>query len=246
MKTKVKILLFSYLIFDILSSCSLLTEYVTIGPLTYTKINDGTEFKLYYCDRNYSGEINIASEVDGIPVTTIGDAAFSECTGLTGNLIIPDSITSIGKGAFYQCSGFTGSITFPSNIKSIGDCVFYKCYNLTGDLIIPKSVISIGNSAFESTRFTGIDFPSSLITIGDFAFRRCWYIDSITFPPNISYIGVEAFLYTSLDQIYCEALIAPELGDADQWARARPVHVYQTAIGYDQGNWIYFNIIADL
>ena len=44
-------------------------------------------------------------------VTSIGDYAFQNCSGLTGDLVIPEGVTSIGRNAFYNCSGLT-SITF--------------------------------------------------------------------------------------------------------------------------------------
>ena len=39
-------------------------------------------------------------------VTSIGDWAFSDCSGLT-SITIPDSVTSIGDRAFFYCSGLT-------------------------------------------------------------------------------------------------------------------------------------------
>jgi hypothetical protein len=39
-------------------------------------------------------------------VTTIGDFAFYNCTGLT-SIVIPDSVTSIGSSASEGCSGLT-------------------------------------------------------------------------------------------------------------------------------------------
>ena len=43
-------------------------------------------------------------------MTSIGEYAFSYCTGLT-SITIPDSVTSIGNYAFYNCTGLT-NITF--------------------------------------------------------------------------------------------------------------------------------------
>lgn len=48
----------------------------------------------------YKEEITKAIIEEGI--TTIGDYAFCECSGLT-SITIPNSLTSIGKGAFDDC-----------------------------------------------------------------------------------------------------------------------------------------------
>ena len=79
-------------------------------------------------------------------VTSIGEFAFSGCSGLT-SVTIGNSVTSIGKYAFSGCSSLT-SVTIPNSVTSIGDYAFRKCSRLTS-VTIPNSVTSIGEQAFE-------------------------------------------------------------------------------------------------
>ena len=80
-------------------------------------------------------------------VTSIGNYAFSGCTGLT-SITIPQRMTSIGERSFYNCTGLT-SINIPNSVTSIGVCAFLSCINLTS-ITIPNSVTSIGWSAFHN------------------------------------------------------------------------------------------------
>ena len=76
-------------------------------------------------------------------VTSIGDHAFYNCSGLT-SVTIPTSVTSIGGYAFYYCSGLT-SVTIPGSVTSIGDYVFANCNKLksiTCMAAVPPSVSS--------------------------------------------------------------------------------------------------------
>ena len=65
----------------------------------------------------------------GSAVTSIGEYAFRNCSGLT-SVTIPSSVTSIRYSAFWECSGLT-SVTIPSSVMSIGPYAFDNCNNLT-------------------------------------------------------------------------------------------------------------------
>ena len=91
------------------------------------------------------------------------------CKGTT----IPATVTSIGNAAFYQCTGLT-SITIPASVTSIGNSAFYGCTGLTS-VTIPADVTSIDNSAFNScSALTSvIVYASTPPTLGDYAFIGC-------------------------------------------------------------------------
>ena len=124
-------------------------------------------------------------------VTSIGNDAFSSCSGLT-SVTIPDSVTSIGSSAFNGCSGLT-SVTIPDSVTSIGSSAFSSCSGLTS-LIIPDSVTNISDSAFSNcTSLTSVTIPDSIISIGDSAFSRCDGLTSLTIPDSVTSIGNSAF-----------------------------------------------------
>ena len=130
------------------------------------------------------------------PVTAIGNSAFSNCTGFTGSLTIPNSVTSIGSYAFYGCSGFTGSLTIPNSVTAIGNAAFEGCSGFTGSLIIPNSVTTIGSWAFEDcSGFTGsLTIPNSVTAIGNAAFEGCsGFTGSLTISNSVTEIAGYTF-----------------------------------------------------
>ena len=132
-------------------------EAATYGIYTY-EVSSDNKVTITDCDRSANGAITIPSEIDGKPVTSIGDDAFSHCTGLT-SITIPNSVTSIGDGAFWDCTRLT-SITIPNSVTSIGGSAFEYCTGLTS-ITIPNSVTSIGRYAFDGcTGLTSINVAS--------------------------------------------------------------------------------------
>ena len=129
-------------------------------------------------------------------VTEIGSTAFEYCSGLTGNLVIPNTITSIGDGAFNGCSGFNGSLTLPNSLTLIGNYSFRNCSGFKGDLVIPDSVVEIGNSAFEyCSGFNGsLILSNSLAWIPYSAFNGCsGFRGDLVIPNSVEYIESYAF-----------------------------------------------------
>ena len=88
------------------------------------------------------------------------------------NTVIPNSITSIGDYAFYNCTGLT-SITIPNSVTSIGGYAFRECSGLT-NVVIGNSVTSIGEEALKDcTGLTSVVIGNSVTSIGESAFSGC-------------------------------------------------------------------------
>ena len=86
--------------------------------------------------------------------------------------VIPNSVTSIGEWAFYNCSGLT-SVTIPNSMTSIGDYAFQSCSGLTS-VTIGNSVRSIGVGAFSwCSGLTSVTIGNSVESIGEEAFVYC-------------------------------------------------------------------------
>ena len=103
----------------------------------------------YEYSNEYTGSVTIPETVTysgkTYTVTSIGDDAFSYCSGLT-SVTIPSSVTSIDMYAFRGCSGLK-SITIPSSVTSIGMSAFRDCSSLTS-VIIGENCQQILSRAF--------------------------------------------------------------------------------------------------
>jgi len=145
-----------------------------------------------------TGEVDlvIPSRIEKLPVTSIGDSAFRNCSELIGNLVIPESVQHIGQEAFSACRGLTGKLVIPRGVTSIGRDAFYGCSGLTGNLVIPKGVTSIGNRAFYScSGLTGeLVIPEGVTSIGEWVFGYCGgFTGKLVIPESVASIGDSAF-----------------------------------------------------
>ena len=86
-------------------------------------------------------------------VTEIGDNAFENDVVLDSTDLSGTVVTTIGNYAFSGCTGF-GLVKFPETLVTIGNGAFAKTLmgkrSAAGQLVIPASVSDIGYNAFES------------------------------------------------------------------------------------------------
>ena len=105
--------------------------------------NGNTTIKKYKKNLN-TGEVTVPSSIQGCPVTTIGEGAFSNCW--CKSVSLPYSLIIIGNSAFSNCKNLQ-QINIPINLTKIGDSAFFNCKKLN-NIQIPNSVTTIERAAF--------------------------------------------------------------------------------------------------
>jgi hypothetical protein len=207
MKTTSRLAILVLATFNLFAFVAQATDYTYMtnnGKITITKYTGS------------GGAVTIPSEINGLPVTRIGQEAFYSCTNLT-SVTMGNSVTSLGYSTFENCSNLT-SVTIPGRVSIIGDSAFYSCTSLSR-ITIPDSVSSIGNSAFYSctsltnaiignsvsslgqytfafcSSLTSVTIGKSVTSLGRYSFGNCTSLTNVTIPDSVSLIGNSAFYY---------------------------------------------------
>lgn len=150
--------------------------------------------------KDIKAEVEVPSEIDGLPVTVIytrafsynelladavihegvieiQDSAFYECRSLK-RAVLPESLQKLDEWAFAWCTSLE-SINIPAGVDNIDDYVFTSCNSLN-DIEIANGVASISRGAFSyCTSLTDIVLPESVSSIGEIAFECCPSLDNI-------------------------------------------------------------------
>jgi len=143
-------------------------------------------------------------------VTAIGDFVFANLTSLT-NITLPNSLTSIGYMAFYRTS--LKSFYIPSNLTHIGAGAFNSTIQLERITVTANhSVFSSHDGVLYGRTITefyhipnalrgNITIPYGIINIPANAFANKPFLQGITLPSTLRYIGFGAFQNSGLTQI---------------------------------------------
>jgi hypothetical protein len=182
------------------------TAGFTVGGIAYLITSSISPYTVEVAyGGTYKDAVSIPASVSynsiSYSVTSIGNYAFDQCTGLS-SITIPGSVTSIGSYAFYGCTGFT-SITIPSSVTSIGkyafalnSCSFYVNSNNSNYLSIDGVLYNKNQTTLVQcpvSKTGSFDIPSTVTSIGEGAFNNCAGLTSFSLPNSVTFIGNHAF-----------------------------------------------------
>lgn len=164
------------------------------AQFTFTTNDDDTITITGYSGSD--GSLTIPNTTNGLPVTSIGGAAFS--SSCFTNVFIPNSVTNIQPDAFANCTNLV-TVLIPGSVNTLGDTAFSGCIGLTS-AVISNGVTSIGEYAFAyCTALTNVTVADSVSSIGGGAFYDCTSLTGIVIPGPITDIGDSTFQFcTSL------------------------------------------------
>ena len=122
-------------------------------------------------------------------VTTVGEYAFCNCSGLT-SVLIPSSVTSISQQAFSGCNNVEKLIYGEGCTKTVSTGL-----TSVSEVILPKTLQTIEASAFYNFKnLKTITIPQSVTSIGQQAFYGCAALASVTIENNnLTEIGQSSF-----------------------------------------------------
>lgn len=160
--------------------------------------------------KKYNGNdavVNIPSEINGTPVTTIGNAAFRDSS--VTSVTIPASVTEIGANAFAGCTNLT-SVTYGGDwsnltIQSGNPAVEDAAKDAANEQLFDFEFI-LNNTAVIVIRYKGtaadVTIPSRykgkpVTMIDHAAFHNNSAVTSVTIPDSVTAIPDDAFGFCS-------------------------------------------------
>lgn len=151
-------------------------------------------YKTHVVLTGYLGEaltVSVPKELDGLPVTTIGELAFYYGAPVEV-VILPETVTTLEENAFYYCRALK-KVTLPDSVTSIGEKCFSWCSSLQA-VKLPKAVKTIPDYCFnECTALTVVSLPAGLTSVGVRAFSGCGALTELSLGEGVTSVGSLAF-----------------------------------------------------
>ena len=161
-------------------------EYTTSsGSVTITKYNGTSEI------------VEIPSEINGNPVTTIGASSSTQSIFADPDnvkeVIFPETVTTINQYAFRNSTNLE-KVTLNEGLTIINRYAFASCSSLVS-LDLPSTLTTIERFAFSRTAIETIKIPASVTSIGNAIFIGGKVSSIEVDAENTAYYSVDVVLF---------------------------------------------------
>lgn len=130
-----------------------------------------------------------------LPITTIGNECFYNCTSLKTITNFPKNATSVGQSAFRECRELEIPIEFTS-LTTLGNAAFYNCHKIPSAKL-GGTFTTLGNSSggcfTNCYELVSVELPNTVTTFGNACFNNCLKLESVPLPTSLTTIGNDAF-----------------------------------------------------
>lgn len=171
--------------------------------LTYYNYEDHIE--IYSFDQSVT-TLEIPAEIEGLPVTVIGERAFENATSLE-SVVVPENVTTLSSNCFNKCTSLK-SISLPSTLKTIKNLAFYNCISLES-IEIPKRTTTLEHNVFNGCANLRTVIINGVPELRDWTFQKC-KIDKLYLAKSVTVIDPDAFLDATVKEVYYA-------GSPEQW-----------------------------
>lgn len=179
----------------------------TEGTYEYLKY---TAYDTYVAITGFDGtvtEVEIPAEIDGLPVTVIGERAFENATSLE-SVVVPENVTTLSSKCFNKCTSLK-SISLPSTLKTIKYQAFYNCISLES-IEIPKGTTTLEHNVFNGcANLRTVIINNGVPELRVWTFQKC-KIDKLYLAKSVTVIDADAFLDATVKEVYYA-------GSPEQW-----------------------------
>ena len=143
-------------------------------------------------------DVTVPAEINGKPVTKIGDSTFFAQKTLT-SISLPDTVTEIDDFAFANCSSLV-AVGLPSGLRRIGCHAFTQCAVLT-EISLPESLEELGEGAFMyASSLKNVTVPAAVKALEDNVFFAAG-LETLILSDGLAEIGTSVFGYTKLKEV---------------------------------------------
>lgn len=139
-------------------------------------------------------EINIAREINGIPVIKFESFVYDYNefpdyeNAIVEKISLPNTIKIIDSSAFALLKNLK-SINIPESVEYIGSDAFYNCSSLES-IVFPSKVLIINRSVCKKcTSLKKVTFKGKVKSVCSYAFANCTNLKKLTLPNSVEYFG---------------------------------------------------------